>query len=237
MSNSLYVKPAKKVYKKPGDKPVRRSRTAIPGNPRPSMGLSPHGELKNVDSSGTLSLDNNGVGSGHTALINGLIPGVERYQRVGRRVTAKAINVRCYVYTSAASPAVIDDLFRIAVIFDEQPATVLPTASSLWSQVTSAGVVSTNMLSFNNRDNSMRFKTLRTHTVQINAEQQASETYQGRIYWEWDIPCNFTTQYNAGATGGLTDITTGAIYLVAHGNNSAVAQWSVDYSVRYKFYD
>lgn len=232
--SSGYVKTSKKVYKKPGAKSPNKPKH---NNVRPSMALSPKGELKNADLSGTLSLDNSGAGSGHTALINGLVPGVERYQRVGRRVTAKAINVRCYIYTSAVSPAVIDDLFRIAVVFDEQPSTTLPAASALWAQVTALGVVSTNMLSFNNRDNSMRFKTLRTHTVQINAENQASETYQGRIYWEWDIPCNFTTQYNAGVSGGLTDITTGALYLVAHGNNSPVAQWSVDYSIRYKFYD
>lgn len=198
----------------------------------------PAGELKSVDSSGTIALDNSGLGTGHVALINGLFTGVERYQRVGRRVTAKRINIRCYIYTSAASPAVVDDIFRFAVVFDEQPSTIAAvTSASLWAQVTNAGVVSTNMLSFNNRDNSMRYKTLRSHMVQINAETQAGETYKERILWEWDIPVNYTTQYNAGNTGLIGDITTGALYLVAHGNNSAVAQWSVDYSIRYKYFD
>ena len=83
----------------------------------------------------------------------------------------------------------------------------------------------------------MRYKTLRSHMVQINAEQQASETYKERILWEWDIPVNYTTQYNAGTTGLVGDITTGAFYFVAHGNNSPSAQWSVDYSIRYKYTD
>ena len=45
------------------------------------------------------------------------------------------------------------------------------------------------------------------------------------------------SQYNAGVTGLVGDITTGALYFVAHGNNSATAQWSVDYSIRYKYHD
>jgi hypothetical protein len=220
---------AKRTYKK---KPVKKARDSAM-----SPASFPSPELKNVDTVGSLALSNTGVGSGHTALINGLIPGTERYNRLGRRVTAKSIMVRCYLYTSAASPAVVDDLFRIAVIWDEQPIGTLPTSAQLWNGVDSSGAVTTNMLSFNNRDNSMRFKTLRTHTVQINAENQASETYQGRIYWEWNIPCNFTTQYNAGVTGGLGDIVTGALYLVAHGNNSSTAQWSIDYTTRFKFND
>lgn len=225
---------AKKVVVK---KTPKRSYPQKSGSPVHPVSLPPS-ELKSVDISGTLALDNNGLGNGHTTLINGLQLGTERYQRVGRRVTAKRINIRCYVYTSAAAPAVVDDIFRFSVIWDEQPSTIASvTAASLWQQVTLAGVTSTNMLSFNNRDNSMRYKTLRSHMVQINAEQQASETYKERILWEWDIPVDYTTQYNAGNTGAISDITTGALYFVAHGNNSASAQWSVDYSVRYKYHD
>lgn len=207
------------------------------GSPVSAVSL-PGPELKSVDVQGTLALNNTGAGSGHTALINGLIPGPERFNRLGRRVNAKTVCVKCYVYTSAASPAVVDDLFRFAVVWDEQPSGTLPSAAQLWTNVDNIGGLTTNMLSFNNRDNSMRFKILRTHTVQINAEQQAMETYQGRIYWEWNIPMKeLTTQYNAGTSGGLGDIATGAIYLVAHGNNSSTAQWSVDYSTRFKFTD
>lgn len=231
MSRAAAPKYSSKKYTA-GKKPAKKS-----GDSGMTPAALPGPELKSVDTVGTLALSNTGVGSGHTALINGLIPGVERYNRLGRRVTAKSINVRCYVYTSAASPAVVDDLFRFAVVWDEQPTGTLPTSANLWNGVDSSGAVTTNMLSFNNRDNSMRFKVLRTHTVQINAEQQASETYQGRIYWEWNIPCNYTTQYNAGVTGGLGDIVTGALYLVAHGNNSSTAQWSVDYTTRFKFFD
>lgn len=198
----------------------------------------PGPELKSADISGTIALNNDGLGNGHTALINGLFLGTERYQRIGRRVTAKRINVRCFIYTSAAAPAVVDDLFRISVVFDEQPSNIAAvTAASLWQSVSSSGATSTNMLSFNNRDNSMRYKTLRQKLVQINAENQAQETYEGRITWEWDIPVNYTSQYNAGTAGTIADITTGALYFVAHGNNSATAQWSVDYVIRYKYTD
>jgi len=226
-------------YKKPASrKPVYKKTTAQPRKSLVHPVSLPAIELKSVDISGTIALNNDGLGNGHTALINGLIPGSNNYQRIGRRVTAKKINIRCFVYTSAASPAVVDDIFRFAVIFDEQPSTISAVpASSLWQMTSSTGVTSTDMLSFNNRDNSMRFKTLRSHMVQINAEQQASETYKERILWEWDIPCNYSTQYNAGVAGSITDITTGALYFVAHGDSSATAQWSVDYAIRYKFHD
>lgn len=224
----LAKKPVKKVAAKPKPHPSKASLS-------PNFNGLP--ELKSVDVSGTLSLDNSGLGTGHTVLINGLIPGVERYQRIGRRVTAKSINIRAYIYTSAATPAVIDDLFRFAVVWDEQPTGTLPAASALWQQVTNAGVTSTNMLSLNNRDNSMRFRFLRSHFTPINTETQGLTTNEDRMFWEWNIPLKLVTQYNAGITGGLGDIVTGALYLVAHGNNSAVAQWSVDYSIRFKFFD
>lgn len=217
-------------------KPEKRQapRRTLPVSPGFGSALP---ELKSVDVTTTLALDNSGLGTGHTTLINGLIPGVERYQRIGRRVSAKSIQVRCYVYTSALSPAVVDDLFRFAVVWDEQPTGTLPASSALWQGVSNAGVTSTNMLSWNNRDNAMRFKMLRTHFLPINAETQALESNEGRIQWEWNIPCKNVTQYNAGVSGGLGDIVTGALYFVAHGNNSASAQFSVDVAVRYKFHD
>lgn len=224
----------KKASKKPAIKRAPGYTREYRSRAGPALEL----ELKSVDTAGTLSLDNVSGASGHVGLINGLLLGTERYNRIGRRAQAKRISIRCFVYTSAAAPAVIDDVFRFAVVYDEQPSTIAAlTNTTFWQQVTQSGSTSTNMLSFNNRDNSMRYKTLRSHFVQINAEAQAQETYKERILWEWDIPCDKITQYNAGNTGTISDITTGALYIIGWGNNSPVAQWSVDYSIRYKYTD
>jgi len=224
--------------------PAKKRKTTaqtIARNPFPAVnvarspGFNP--EVKAVDITGSLALNNTGVGSGHTALLNGLVLGTDRFNRIGRRINVKKISVKMQLFTLADPVTVVDDVLRFALIWDEQPTGVLPTASDLWQTVTAAGVASTNLLSHNNLNNSARFKMLRTHTVTIVPELQGLESYKERCYWEWNVPLNVITQYNTGNTGGLADITTGAIYIVGHGNASAVAQWGCNYDCRTKYLD
>lgn len=227
--------PKKKTSKKPvkGQYSKRDKLPAI--NVAKNPGMNP--EMKAVDSVGTLALSNTTTGAGHTILVNGSVQGTDRFNRVGRRINIKSINVRMYVYTSQGSPAVIDDLLRFALVWDEQPTGSLPVISDYWQDTSTSGILTTNLLSHNNLNNTARFRMLRTLSVPINAELQCTETNQGRAFIEWNIKCNFITQYNAGNTGALSDITTGAIYVIGWGNNSNPAQWSADVATRIKYQD
>lgn len=227
----------KRSYKKStAKKSQRHYRGNLPAiNFAKKPGMNP--EMKACDVSGTMTLDNNTSGSNHTLLANGLIQGTDRYNRIGRRINVKSINVKFYIYTSAVAPAVIDDLLRFALVWDEQPTGTLPVISDYWQDVSRLGVASTNLLSHNNLNNTARFRMLRTLEVPINAELQATETNKGRSFVEWNVKMNHICQYNAGNTGTLTDFTTGAIYLIGWGNNSAVAQWSADAAIRLKYLD
>lgn len=224
------------------EKVVKKRKTTaqgihIPVNALPTTFAKPgfNPEMKAADTNGTIAL-NNGGAAGHTILLNGLITGPDRYNRIGRKVNVKSVVLRMFIYTSAVAPAVVDDIFRIAVLWDEQPNGALPALADYWSNVSNAGVVTSNAMSLNNQNNSQRFRTLRQETISINAEQQAQDQ-TNRFHLEWNIPINRITQYNATNGGTIADINTGGIYLVAHGLNSAAAQWSVDVSARCKFFD
>lgn len=198
-------------------------------------GMNP--EMKACDVLGTVALNNTATGSGHTVLVNGLIRGTDRYNRVGRRINIKSVNIKFFIYTSAGAPAVIDDLLRFALVWDEQPTGALPVISDYWQDTDRNGATQTNLLSHNNLNNTARFRMLRTLEVPINAELQATETNKGRSFVEWNVKCNFISQYNDGNTGTITDFVTGAIYFIGWGNNSASAQWSADVAVRVKYLD
>jgi len=220
--------------KKAVQKPAAKKTYKVPSNISVSKSVA---ELKALDSVRTLLLNNAPAATNHNLLCNACIQGTDRHNRIGRRINIKSINIRAYVYTSAASPAVIDDLFRFALVWDEQPTAAFPVMSDFWQDVNLSGVATTTTLSHNNLNNSQRFRTLRTHSMPLNAELQALETNSGKAFWEWDVKCDFQTQYNAGNAGGLTDITTGAIYMIAWGNNSPVEVWSVDVACRIKYFD
>lgn len=223
-------KPAKKTYTK------QARRDNLPAiNYAKNPGMNP--EMKAVDATGTIAFNNLSPGSGHTILCNATTQGTDRHNRVGRRINIKSVNVKMYIYSSQASPAIIDDLLRIALVWDEQPTGTLPTLQEYWQDTSVAGVTSSNMLSHNNLNNSARFRMLRTLTVLVNAEAQMTETNQGRAFIEWNTKLNLITQYNVGNTGNITDFTTGAIYLIGWGNNSNPAQWSADVAVRVKYQD
>lgn len=209
-----------------------------PINRATKAGFNP--ELKSVDAIGTLDLTNSGLGSTHTMLINGLIPGTDRFNRIGRRINVKKISIRAFLHTSAIAPAVIDDLFRFAVIWDEQPTGSLPTLADLWQDVSVSGAITNSVLAHNNENNTARFRTLRTITVPMNAEAQGMDQDPNvkRSFIKMNIPMNHICQYNAGTAGTLADIQTGAIYFVAHGLNSPVPTvWSVIVTARMKYLD
>lgn len=195
-------------------------------------------EMKAVDSGSLLVLDNTGAAANHVGLLNGLLLNTDRFNRIGRRINVKKLSIKCFIFSSAAAPAVIDDVFRIAVVWDEQPNGVLPTLADLWSDTNNVGAITSNVMSFNNLNNASRFKILRTHSIPINAETQALESPAKKVYWEWNIPMNHIVQYNAGNAGTLADIATGAIYIVAHGLNSpAPTVWSLQWTSRCKYTD
>lgn len=213
-------------------------RSLPPINRAPKKGWNP--ELKSVDSIATLDLTNTGAGSTHTMLINGLIPGTDRFNRIGRRINVKKLSIRGFIHTSAVAPAVIDDVFRIAVIWDEQPTGVLPTLQDLWQDVSVSGVTTASVMSHNNENNSARFRTLRTITIPINQEAQGMDQDPAvkRSFIKMNIPMNHITQYNAGVAGTLADIQTGAIYFVCHGLNSPTPTvWSILVTARMKYLD
>lgn len=198
-------------------------------------GMNP--EKKMVDSNASLSLNNTGTGSGHTGLLNGLLLGTEMYQRIGRKVNVKSINIRCWV-TKVAAQTVVADFFRFALIWDEQPTGALPAFADIWQTIDNAGTTAANIQGHANINNTARFRILRSHDMTVDT-YTANVPYDNKVVtnWDWNVKMNTITQYNAGSTGAVTDIATGALYMVAHGISSATAVFNVAYSCRLKYQD
>lgn len=215
---------------------AKKARTFKPPSLNARPGFNP--EMKMVDNNAILEVTNTGTGATHTMLINGTIPGNDRYNRIGRKINVKSVNIRAFISTSAAAPAVIDDLIRVALIWDEQPiAATFPTAADLWTSLSNAGAATSNVLSFNNTNTTSRFRTIKSEIVSINAEFQLIDQ-RNKAHIEWNVPINKITVYNSGVTGNLNDIQNGALYFVCHGLNSpAPTVWSCQVQSRCKFMD
>lgn len=194
--------------------------------------------MKMVDVIGSLTLTNTGTGSSHTALLNGVALGSEMYQRVGRKINIKKIAIRCALAKVAAN-AVVADTFRFALVWDEQPNGALPTFSDIWLTVDSAGATAGGILAHANTNNTSRFRILRSHQITVDVyTASAPEDQKQNTQWEWNVPMNTITQFNAGGTAALGDIATGALYMVGHGGASAAnAPFIVQLSSRVKYLD
>jgi len=140
-----------------------------------------------------------------------LVPqGAEDSERVGRRLLIKSINVRGVARlpeTDTTGDGA--DILRYWLIHDKQANGAIPIAGDIMSFVDFNG--------FNNKDNSLRFRTLATGMVPLNASagfgngttNQWGERLQPfTIYRKVSIPIEFS-----GTSGAITTIKSNNLFM------------------------
>lgn len=168
-------------------------------------------------------IEQTGLVAGHVVLINGVAQGLDNINRVGRKTTAKSIEVKgTYVYngedtSSGASP--LDPLtVRWAIVLDKQPNGVLPAYIDIFSL---ASVATTTPWCMRNPNGVERFQVLGTDMKTLvcnyagNTSLVATTTGAGNSSWDFErfISCDIGSRFEL-TTNVIGAIETGAIYFV-----------------------
>lgn len=185
------------------------------------------------------------INTGQYEILNVPIKGDDRYERNGRNIRMKSIQIRAAIIREAAVVTDISpDFLRYIVVYDKQSNGAPPAMADFLRDAT-AGAQSNNF-SFINLDNRDRFEILRdvsfpTNIVPAAAVQSTlvfdptKPTYNVDLY----IPLKGKeVMFNSNNAGTSADIQTGALYIFCAnfvtGNNN---KYQMQYTSRLRYYD
>ncbi|AXH73120.1 MAG: capsid protein [Circoviridae sp.] len=228
-SNEAMPQPKKTSKKRSGSKKKSPSTKLI----RP--------EAKAVDVLFSLALVNTTVGSGHTGLLNLVVPGTGPSNRIGRKISMSHVHFECVL---SANPAAITNSDTIVCILylDRDISTALPGLDDLMRSTLSTGLEATSVISPQNLNTTKRFKILRRKVIHYNASAAgaplAPTNFSDNLaHWEWSVPMSEVVLFNATNGGTIADIENNGLLFGAWGSNNAVAQAQLNCSSRVSYFD
>ena len=181
-------------------------------------GMTP--EIKNID---TGLAGTNLTSSGGMTLLNGCSEGTDIGNRVGRKIEMTSATVSFSVAAtittlSTASYPQEANWIKVALVYDKQSNTIAPNFSDIFT------VSATTRAPYGQRDVNYtdRFDVLKTWNLQICA-QGPNAAYAIDEY----IPMKLPVKYDASNAGNITDITSGALYLVYCDSNQVAGNYTV----------
>lgn len=200
-----------------------------------------------VDQPGINNMDMNSIGE--FRLINGTINGTGLSNRAGSAITMKSIRVSGGIVRSGETSITGGiDYLRVMVIYDRQPTGSFPSLSTVLADVDWNGVLSTSSMSGINPNNMRRFTTfmdLRLNVVDDNtlistnlSSSVASGNHDSEMYnFDRFIKLKGAeTIYNQTNSNTIGGITTGALYLLAIGNNDTPGDvYELQFKTRLRF--
>jgi len=162
--------------------------------------------------------------TGHFQLLNNMVPGTQYENRIGRKVQIKSIYVRGIIghessLTTISSPLNVSGmLLRMILFCDMQPNGAVPALTDILFEASACAQLNPNY-----RD---RFKILTDK--QWSCGRFSYDTTNGIGFADncvWPVKkyrkCNIQTVYNSGAAGTIADISSGAVYALFVGSETA----------------
>lgn len=202
------------------------------------LAKAPKQELKAFDVAHTSSAF---AAGGTFTVLNTPVNGAELYQRVGRKIYMKSLQIRGIIQNTATD---IQDMLRIAVVYDSQPNAALPVNLNAVFQDSNAGAA-TSVFSEINLINRQRFKILKDYQIMIPSVFNAAGVLTNVGFYDqktesfslnWFIKLRgLEAVFNATNGGTIADITSGSIFLVTF--CSSATDWSFEFTSRLRYYD
>lgn len=195
------------------------------------------GELKSMDTSGTVQMNSTPV----LTLLNGLVQGVETYQRVGKKIKADSMHIRWNLFPTGNVNSGTDEVQRMVLFWDNSPNGVAPTMAQLLKSTDNGGTVTTTAYSGANMDYSDRFTILRDWFWSIPLSAVFADS-TGSIDRESASGVYFTklnkeTKFLL-TSGGISGIGTGALYLLTTSSHaSSFNAFAVNVHCRLRYTD
>lgn len=165
--------------------------------------------------------------TGSITLISGVATGTDYTNRIGRKILVNSIYVRGVVFTVGSNTN--NSLARLMLVYDKQPTGALPVMTDILNSSTSV-----DQLNPNNRD---RFAIIMDKQFGLGANVNAVYANTPNIFPIKKFKkCNLEIVFD-GTTSGIASISTGAIYGVVIGNQTATTGPDFDISYRIRFTD
>ena len=172
-------------------------------------------------------------------LLNGCVPGSQNYNRIGRKIFMRSLQIRGAVNLTDTT-AGTNVVFRMVIVYDKQSNGSAPTWANIMTSQNIAGTTASDCFAMVNLDNRDRFVILRDKMFIPGAiDNTATQTYAmgpGTIVLNEYIPLKLETIYNAGTAGTIGDITSGSLYCfwIANANNALGVTANVAFRVRFE---
>ena len=144
------------------------------------------------------------VDTGTITLLDGIALGPGVYQRIGRQVRLKHLNLRLFV--TQQNGALNTQLCRYMIVYDKQCNGALPSMGSLLDQTGTAPNVARSL----NRDYLSRFTVLVDDVLQVNPVSMPNSLPHVEISKKIDLP----VQYNVTDTSSVGAIINGSLFLI-----------------------
>lgn len=203
-------------------------------------------EVKTVDVKVTNQVFNS---TGAIALMNGTAEGTSFYNRIGRRIRMKSIQISGTVDDNTATgvPANDSSYLRLLVVYDRQNNGGTPALADILLDVDSAGTTTTDAYSGLNMTNSDRFKVLMDDRIYIvndnvTAGNPTNPLYtslsnlastSGEVNIKRFIKLNGLETHYGTANANAAGCQTGAVWMVLVASAGSMCQANLRVRVRY----
>lgn len=206
--------------------------------PRP---IGARGVSKGVDTDIDETVSTTMSNNADIKVLNLIQAGTGSWNRVGRIVNMKSIRLRMQVQLSFLATDVNTRarMFRYLIVYDRQPNGTIPIKSDIIQYKNQSGNETGVWNGFLSYDNMERFTILKDHTIAINPPPRTFDNTGApknivdvEHYEECYLRLNHVTNYKSESTPmTITDISTGALYLVYLADEDDTAILSVKNSV------
>lgn len=202
-------------------------------------------DVKNVDVlAGGLAFNN----TTSVTTLNALSTGANSYNRIGRKINLRSLQIRGYIYQNQAGAAPAPDVLRWALVYDKQTDGTAPTWAQVFTSIDKGAATDTSTMAFRNLDNADRFIVLAEEFYKVDcpagaiANNQpahvASEANAKWFYSRFIKLKNIPTQFTAASTGTVSDIQTGGLFFMTASDLSAAnAQYATKFTTRIRYCD
>lgn len=204
-------------------------------------------ELKCLDTFNTnYPLDVTNV---NPSLLNGIKEGAAFYERIGRRIEMKSLQITGYLSPIPARSQDVTLMGRILIIYDSQANGTTPVWSTVIKNYKWDGTTESAYNSLINLDNRNRFEMIRDYKFvlpSVTRDVTPKDTFvqgtsvhctkqaQEFIIDDYIKLKRRVTQYSA-STADAGAVSTGALWIYAYG--IGVAAWEAQISTRLRYYD
>lgn len=210
-----------------------------------AMTLATKPELKAYDiSQGFSDFEN----TGHFEILNTPIKGDDRYERNGRAIRMKSIQIQARVgITLPTTTDITEDYLRYMIVYDKQSNGAPPSLGDLLRDSNAGNQTSAfSQINLDNRDRFEILKDVAFPTAYFSPATAASRTNQNildkvrsTVNVDLFIPLKGReVVFNSNNAGSAADIQTGALYLMTTNQETANNNlYTMEYTTRLRYYD